>query len=119
MSSALPHATPSDLARQIIDEWALSGRAPDARAALAEHPELEDDPSAFLDLALEEFFRRREDGEEIDREAFCDRFPGRRSMLRRVLQADEMLVHCPSALEDEESLAPEPAAWPRPGETLG
>jgi serine/threonine protein kinase/tetratricopeptide (TPR) repeat protein len=120
MSSAHPlPATARDLARQIIDEWARTGRAPDAPAALAEHPELGDDPSAFLDLALEEYFRRREDGEAVDADEFCARFPGRRSFLRQVLRADEMLVHCPSALDDHEPLAPEPASWPLPGEALG
>src|SRR5262249_38151121 len=72
----------------------------------------------YIDLAYEEFFLRRQAGEKIDVQAFCNEFPGRRSSLRRILEADEALVRCPSALQPG-ALTPEPAAWPRPGETIG
>ena len=78
------------LASAIRAEWSR-GAAPDARAALARHPRLLEDESVVLDLAYEEYCRRRQAGEEVDREGFCANFPGVRSRLRNMLDAEQLL----------------------------
>ncbi len=60
------HLTASQrLAHAIVAGWAR-GAPPDARAALAAHPELEANRSVVLDLAYEEYCRRREAGSSPD-----------------------------------------------------
>src|SRR5688572_1982627 len=62
--------------------WA-EGLAPvDARHALALYPEFRSEKSFVLDLAYEEYCVRREQGEEVDPRAFCDKFPTYQASLR-------------------------------------
>jgi serine/threonine protein kinase/Flp pilus assembly protein TadD len=94
------------------------GTPPDARDALGRDPDLGGDRAAALDLAYEEYLRRREAGEVLDAEAFCERFPEcRRSLLRLVRMHDEL-----SRLPAELPLPAEllgPPCWPGPGEQVG
>ena len=106
--------TTRELAFSIRDQW-RQGQSPDALAALASYPHLEEDRSAVIDLAYEEFCLRRHRGEEVDPEEFCQRFPGYRSCLREVLHADGAIALPGSILGD---LKPVSETWPEPGEEL-
>jgi serine/threonine protein kinase len=104
----------ASLRRQAEDvkaEWARRGR-PDARAALAEHPDLAADRSLVLDLAYEEYCLRKEAGEDVDPEDFCARFPVYRTSVRRLIGAHELFEGNPQLLDE----APR---WPTAGESFG
>jgi serine/threonine protein kinase/Tfp pilus assembly protein PilF len=110
--SAGPEVAPRTLVSQIKARW-RQGEPADARAALDLHRELRADRSAAMDLAYEEFNRRRGTGEDLDPEAFCRRFPAIQSSLRRLVSAHLLLEENPELLEE-----PPPARWPEPGETF-
>ena len=78
------------LANAIVASWAR-GTPPDARAALAAHPELGANRSVVLDLAYEEYCRRREDGDSPDPDAFCARFPTCKTSLRNLISAHRFM----------------------------
>jgi eukaryotic-like serine/threonine-protein kinase len=100
------------LASELRARWD-QGEPPDARAALAEHPELGADTSLARDLAYEEYCRRLEAGEDLDPDTFCKRFPSLRASLRRLLEAHEFC-------EDNPDLwSAAPPRWPQPGELFG
>jgi serine/threonine protein kinase len=103
------------LASSVEDSWG-QGAPPDACAALAKHPSLLADKPAALDLAYEEFCYRRDQGEAVDLETFCARFPFRTS-LRRLIDVEGYLGKNPAALR--EALPKQPDQWPGPGHTLG
>jgi serine/threonine protein kinase len=109
--SASPNA---GLASDIKSRW-FHGEPPDAAGALERHPELKDDKSAVVELALEEYCLRRQRGEALDPEEFSSRFPGFQSSLLTVLLSDGMLALSGSVLADEPLSAP-PEYWPAPGE---
>jgi serine/threonine protein kinase/Tfp pilus assembly protein PilF len=71
-------------AAEIIQQW-LDGATPDAVAALAQHPEFGNDKAIVLDLAFAEFLIREHQGEKIDVESFCARFPDHHASLGRML----------------------------------
>jgi len=100
-------------AAAILAEWDLGGE-PDAQAALARRPELRADRSVALDLAYEEYCRRREKGERPDPDAFCDRFSSHRQSLRVLITGHQYIDDHVSLLKE----AP-PVRWPQPGEQLG
>jgi tetratricopeptide (TPR) repeat protein len=83
----------------------------DAQAMLERHPDLRAAKSLVLDVALEEYSRRREAGESVELEEFCSRFPTYRASVGRLLQVA-------SFLGDESFLLDggAPVAWPSPGE---
>jgi serine/threonine protein kinase/Tfp pilus assembly protein PilF len=66
-----------------------------------------------VDRAYEEYLRRREAGEEIDRDEFCARYPAVYHSLYQVIQADQFLEENPQFLEDRP-----PLGWPEPGESF-
>lgn len=116
-------ASPSHLVRNVCRAWRTGG-CPDARAAVEQYPHLEDDLSAFVDLAYEEFCQRRERGEAVDVTAFCQRFPRIEAQLHLVLAADGFLAEQRSlGVRSHSGLAGVEAkpgvSWPVPGETLG
>lgn len=84
----------------------------DARSVLDRHPDLAHDKSIVLDLAYEEFCRRRGQGELVDRAAFAGRFRDYRSSLLRLLEVHDLL-HDGSLFPEE----PPDVAWPAPGES--
>lgn len=116
MNTALPDlagAVQADLRRRaktIKAGWP-EGEIPDAGAALRAHPDLATDKVVQLDLAYEEYRRRRDAGEKIDRNAFCARFPTCRSALWEMLCWDAFF----SKTGDERGLA----LFLQPGEHLG
>lgn len=98
------------LASEIKGLW-KRGEAPDARAALWQHPELGQDKSVVLDLAYEEYCQRLEAGAPPDPDEFCERFPSFQASLRRLIEAHRFLE------ENSYLLAGgQPSHWPGPGE---
>ncbi len=101
------------LVSEIIAGWA-QGAPVDARSALAAHPELAANKSVVLDLAYEEYCRRKEDtGAAPDLDEFCERFPTFKTSLRQLIEAHRFL--------EESSLlpaAPAAVSWPQPGEVF-
>ncbi len=87
------------------------GDAPDAGKVLFEHPELSDRKSLVLELAYEEFYRRREAGDDIDVESFCERFPVCRASLRRRIEVEQFFDSNLDWLEASD--------WPEPGQSFG
>jgi serine/threonine protein kinase len=96
------------LAQAVKRRWA-GGATPDARAALSDQPALLGDKSVVLDLAYEEYCLRSDAGEELDADAYCERFPAYRTSLRRLLAAHQFFA-------DQSAL---PADWPAPGTAFG
>lgn len=89
------------------------GRPFDAQALLAAHPEWANDKFLALDLAYEEFCRRRETGEPVEVVSFCARFPHYRSSLQRLLAAHDFLEESRDFLSGRVQ-----ARWPQPGEAF-
>jgi eukaryotic-like serine/threonine-protein kinase len=81
-----PTPPPADrLAADIIQSWLDGTAPPDAAAALTKHPELAADKALALDLAFAEFLLREHNGEQLDPDAFCARFPDYHASLGRML----------------------------------
>jgi hypothetical protein len=117
MNPLIQEAAPAArLAREICSAW-LDGTPPDARAALEQHPALADDPSVVLDLVYAEFCMRREAGETIDTEAFCDAFPEVRAELSLLLCTDRAIAQRRSITRDDP--AGGLTVWPAPGDEVG
>jgi tetratricopeptide (TPR) repeat protein len=111
-SSAPVGRSGGGLLSQVKDLWAR-GEPADARAVLAQYPELGAEKSAVLDLAYEEYCLHLEAGQGPDPDEFCKRFPAFRTSLRRLLAAH----HCLE--ENATSGGGEPLArWPEPGDTF-
>jgi serine/threonine protein kinase/Tfp pilus assembly protein PilF len=68
-----------------------------------------------MDLAYEEFCQRLEVGEQLDKDAFCERFPAVKTSLRLLLAAHRVLDE--NAPEVEEPRPGQPP-WPEPGQTF-
>jgi hypothetical protein len=98
-------------AKAIMADWP-EGAVPDAAAALRAHPGLTGDKIVLLDLAYEEYRRRRDAGEKIDPNAFCARFPNFRSALWDMLRVDALFS---KKLGEEKG----PPIFLQPGEPLG
>jgi tetratricopeptide (TPR) repeat protein len=92
------------------------GAPPDAQAALASHPELRSEKLVVLDLAYEEFCRRRDAGEDLDPSAFVTGFPRYQSSLRNVLDCHLLLAGPLERLPGQDVAPPR---WPEPGEDVG
>ncbi len=105
----------SSLRAQVVSEvkhCRAQGQALDAKAFLAEHPELSTRKSIVLDLAYEEFCQRTEGGEPIDPDTYCRRFSTFERSVRRMIAVHEFLDENPDLI---------PAAeidWPKPGQTF-
>lgn len=78
----------TQLARDIMGGWA-NGREANARHALEQHPEIAQRKSLAVELAYEEFCRRRAAGENVERKGFCAQFPQFQASLLRRLEVDE------------------------------
>jgi serine/threonine protein kinase len=96
----------------VLQEWS-AGLPPDTQAALSRFPELRLDKSIVLDLAYEEYCLRRERGEELEIEAYCDAYADHRMSLRRLIDAHRFLEECQPQLS-----APPQFRWPACGETF-
>lgn len=71
-------------AAQIIKAW-LDGGQPDAAGILEQYPDLAADKAIALDLAFAEYLVLQLRGEQVDAEAFCNRFPAYRASLTRMV----------------------------------
>lgn len=67
--------------------------------------------SSIVDVAYEEFCRRRDAGESVDPDDFCALYPRVQSSLARLLEAHRFLEENPSLLEEAG-----PRIWPESGE---
>ena len=76
-------------------------------------PEILAVKSIFLDLAYEEYCRRRERGEVVDPKEFCARFPRHRSALLRLIDAHLYLSAHPELLAGGL-----PGPWPVTGDVV-
>jgi eukaryotic-like serine/threonine-protein kinase len=104
------------LVAQVISTW-RAGLRPDAAEFLARHPHLRRQQGVTLDLAYEEYCLRREAGERLSRDSFCDRFPSCRRSLGRLLAIHECANEDASLASD---LDVDEAQWPAVGaEFLG
>jgi serine/threonine protein kinase len=65
--------------------------------------------SSMLDLAYEEYCKRRDGGEELDADAYCDQFPHLQSSLGRLIRAHRYLEEHPALLGN---------SWPEPGQSF-
>jgi serine/threonine protein kinase/Flp pilus assembly protein TadD len=84
---------------------------------LASDPDSSDHPptgkSALLDKAYEDYCARREAGERLDPDAYCEQFPHLQSSLTRLIRAHRWLEDNPHLLGE----AP-PVRWPEPGQSF-
>jgi serine/threonine protein kinase len=100
------------LASEARDRW-RRGEQPDVGAVIAQHPEVKRYRSVVLDLAYEEYCWRRKAGEDLDPEAFSQRFPTFHRSLCLLLQVHSLFDRDPGfrTLDDL-------AAWPQPGDSF-
>jgi tetratricopeptide (TPR) repeat protein len=105
-SSTLPAPTTSEL---IGD--AVFGHSFDARSILRRNPEAADDRSTVVDLAYEEYCRKKDAGASIDIHQFASRFPDIEQSLIRVLEVHEYLEQNPDSTFAE--FTPQ---WPEVGD---
>src|SRR5262245_45851144 len=90
-----------------------SGDPADARAVLAEYPELAGYKDVIADLARQEYWYRRKAGECVDPSGFVSRYPECKTTLRRILSLGENLQGYPH-LADLDDAAP----WPNVGDSF-
>jgi serine/threonine protein kinase/Flp pilus assembly protein TadD len=100
------------VAAAIKDLW-RGGQPPDARAALAQHPDLRAEKSVIIDLAYEEYCLREEAGQAADPDEFCQRFPTYQASLRKLI-----LAHRQFGDDSYTVAAGQPVRWPEPGESF-
>ncbi|MCO6456905.1 MAG: tetratricopeptide repeat protein [Pirellulaceae bacterium] len=97
------------LAIAILKDW-KRGLPCDARAALDAHPQVGRFPNLALELAYAEYCQRVDRGEQVQAEAFCQRFPECEASLWRQLAVEELLGPGPV---DEAGVV-----WPEVGSAL-
>jgi serine/threonine protein kinase/tetratricopeptide (TPR) repeat protein len=107
---AVPEPPPLPAAAKAVKSRWWRGTPPDTLAVLAEHPDLAEDRAAVLDLAYEEYWLRRQAGEDLDPEAYAARYPGMQASMLRMLVIDEAVGDGPALFD-----AVETAGWPWPG----
>lgn len=100
------------LAAEIIGNWP-SDRTFDARRLIEDRPELAWCRSAVVDLAYEEFCRKRDAALPLDRESFAARFPAYERTLLRVLEVHDALNEAPGLVPFGADVQ-----WPHRGETF-
>jgi serine/threonine protein kinase/Tfp pilus assembly protein PilF len=112
MTAAHPSVLLRDEAEAVLDAWD-GGETFDARAILDARPDLNADKRTVIDLAYVEYCRRSNAGEQIDRDAFLDRFPTIRASLESLIGLHSFVRRHPELLD------PPAIAWPRLGERFG
>lgn len=102
-----------DGARRLVGEikagWS-KGEPADAVRALDQHQQLRERKSFVLDLAYEEYCRRTDEGEMVEREAFIERFPTHARSLARLLDVHDYLSQAGTLT------GLSPAKWPQIGD---
>jgi len=96
-------------ASAIKDRW-RGGESPDVANALTNHPHLRNYRSIVLDLAYQEYRLRLQAGEELDAEAFSQRFPSLQRSLHLLIEVHSLLSHDPD-YQAIQGILP----WPEPG----
>lgn len=111
MTDPWPHGNAArDQAEVIIATWS-AGEPADTLAALSRFPHLRLDKSVVLDLAYEEFCLRVNNGERVDADEFCARFPDYRTSLRNLIDVHRFIEDQPQRLTQAPVFQ-----WPRDGE---
>ena len=87
-SAAADYQRQRELVSRLKRKWEQD-EPPDAAAFLAQHPALNRYPSLVVELAFEEYWIRRDRGEQVDAAAFCSKFPSIRSSLMKFIECDE------------------------------
>jgi len=105
-----PLETVTGLVEDLKRAW-RAGAAPDAVAAVHEHPDLLLHRSLVVDLAYEEYCLREEAGSAPNAEDFCNRFPAYQTDVREVIRGHRLLAEHPELLDGT-------IAWPHPGDTF-
>ncbi len=82
-----------------------------ARDILARHPELQNDHSALVDLAYEEYCQTRDRGDAVDPKQFAARFPEIEESLIKVLEVHSFVMGHSLFSESESE-----SHWPAPGD---
>src|SRR5687767_3380652 len=101
-------------AKKLLEEFERqwkSGAAEGAAEFLARHPEMSSDRSFVMDVVYEDYCQRRDARQPLDVDAFCGRFPGLSTSIRRLIAVDGYLADHAELTED---LAP--ANWPQVGD---
>ncbi len=96
---------------QIIDGW-WSGNDADAASVIRSHTEFARSRSVVLELAYGEYCVRSSRGQQIDPDAFCERFPSIRTSLCRRLEVHDLISSNALLLDHPE------VDWPRLGDFL-
>lgn len=113
VTSAERLASSRRLASEVKHRW-QAGEQADAVSFLDRHPHLREDKSIVLDLAVEEFHQRLQNGEVLDPREFSLRFGGFQASINRIVLAERYFVDQPELLGDDEP------PWPEaPAEFLG
>lgn len=85
----------------------------DVVAFLRHNPALAEQREDYLDLAYDEYRRRRLIGEHVDPKAFCERFPGIQRTLYSLIQADQLFQGNKKVLAMVKA-----ATWPKSGQAF-
>ena len=106
------------LLSDVLNNWP-DGEPFRVATVLARYPELANSQAALVDLALEEFTRRKNDGEELTEMRFANQFPEFRSALLDSLLFENVLQENPWF---EQALMPQAqnreVQWPLVGEVI-
>jgi eukaryotic-like serine/threonine-protein kinase len=100
----------NQVASAIKERW-REGEPANVAAVLDHHPQLRHYRSVVLDLAYQEFKCRSQAGEDLDVEAFAQRFPSLRRSLCLLIGVQDLVSHDPD-LRALQGLLP----WPEPGD---
>lgn len=98
--------------QQVLRRWD-EGQGVSARAVLDNHPALATERSVIIELAYEEYRRRKEAGDEFDKAEFCGRFPEVEHSLFEVLEVDSFL-----SANSQHHAQRAVTCWPQLGETF-
>lgn len=100
----------SQLAFEVRKKWEL-GDYSCLSTVLEKHPQIKRHRSFVLDLAYEEYVRRRANGESINAEDFSQQYPSFQKSLYFLIEVHKIFDNNPSLCPYEDSIT-----WPKPGE---
>ncbi|MDA1164484.1 MAG: protein kinase [Planctomycetota bacterium] len=105
------------LISKVIWEWP-EGQPVRVERAVADFPELRNSPRALVELAIEEFNDRREEGEDISASDFAERFPEIRSQLLDSLVFEKALKEMSGWFQSVLSPRDDTMNWPAVGDQI-
>ncbi len=106
------HHDPAILASVIKERW-RQGENPNAADVLRRYPEIAHDRSLSLDIALEEYCLRKEQGQVIESQTYCRRFPEIECSLARQIQVCNYLEENSDVFSGINSVV-----WPQAGDVF-